>query len=261
MRRIVVFSGQSPRHDKSSTVNGDPGHFLSMATMGGSMNVRYRQSLGAIFALVLSTAMTACPASDSPTGGDETGGSGGTSAQGGATGGSSSSGGSMSAGSGGSSPSGTGGSDTGGSTGGSGGAGTGGDTGNGTGGTGGATAGTGGDSDGGSGADVGTDSGAGTADGGDSTGGPNIIMMCKVVRPYHLDPKTPASVKDFCDYYEKFCKYDGPAMMDYKDRADCETSYGGASPTAKACRAGQLCVNKNANGCHHAAGYHDDCGK
>jgi hypothetical protein len=79
------------------------------------------------------------------------------------------------------------------------------------------------------------------------------------------------SVKDFCDAYEKYCMYtpDGSLMSKcgpgqpvgplYRDRADCETKYGMASASAKACRAGQMCVNAPAglivNACSHATGY------
>jgi hypothetical protein len=79
------------------------------------------------------------------------------------------------------------------------------------------------------------------------------------------------SVKDFCDAYEKYCMYtpDGSMMSKcgpgqpvgplYRDRMDCETKYGAASPSAKACRAGQMCVNAPAglivNACSHATGY------
>jgi hypothetical protein len=79
------------------------------------------------------------------------------------------------------------------------------------------------------------------------------------------------SVKDFCDAYEKYCMYtpDGSMMSKcgpgqpvgplYKDRMDCETKYGNASAGAKACRAGQMCVNAPAglivNACSHATGY------
>jgi hypothetical protein len=79
------------------------------------------------------------------------------------------------------------------------------------------------------------------------------------------------SVKDFCDAYEKYCMYtpDGSLMSKcgpgqpvgplYKDRMDCETKYGMASASAKACRAGQMCVNAPAglivNACSHATGY------
>jgi hypothetical protein len=79
------------------------------------------------------------------------------------------------------------------------------------------------------------------------------------------------SVKDFCDAYEKYCMYtpDGSMMSKcgpgqpvgplYRDRMDCETKYGMASAGAKACRAGQMCVNAPAglivNACSHATGY------
>ena len=91
------------------------------------------------------------------------------------------------------------------------------------------------------------------------------------------------SAADFCEGYEKYCKYtpDGSLMSKcgpgqpvgplFKDRMDCETKYMAASAGARACRAGQMCRNgkdglamgadttKGAslivNACSHATGY------
>jgi hypothetical protein len=91
------------------------------------------------------------------------------------------------------------------------------------------------------------------------------------------------SAQDFCEGYEKYCKYtpDGSLMSKcgpgqpvgplFKDRMDCETKYMAASAGARACRAGQMCRNgkdglamgadtmKGAslivNACSHATGY------
>jgi hypothetical protein len=91
------------------------------------------------------------------------------------------------------------------------------------------------------------------------------------------------SVADFCDGYEKYCKYtpDGSLMSKcgpgqpvgplYLSRMDCEKRYLAASASARSCRAGQMCRNgkdglalgadtaKGAslivNACSHATGY------
>jgi hypothetical protein len=86
------------------------------------------------------------------------------------------------------------------------------------------------------------------------------------------------SVSDFCDAYEKYCKYTPDGSMKSKcgpgqkigplflSRADCEMQYMSASAGGKACRAGQLCQNAprglTVNACSHATGYcAPACGK
>ena len=220
--------------------------------------------------LALSAALWGCSASNSNGGTDlmRTGGSSGSSAAGGSSGsgGATASGGST--GSGGGSETATGGSP--GSTGGSGSAETGGSGGGsadagGTPGTGGTT-----ESDA-----AATPDAPSAGDAGTHKLDPNSpIVACKPVKPYHLDPAKPADPEDFCTFYEMYCPYDPtgmkasgstPAPAFYKDRADCVASYTKASPTAKSCRAGQLCTNKSkgpgvaGNPCTHATGHHDDC--
>jgi hypothetical protein len=180
---------------------------------------------------------------DSGKGGASTGGSVGT---GGATGGSVGTGGS---------------SDTGGSGGSS------------TGGAGGGSTGTGGDA-------TGPDAGSGSSSDG---GGPSADNPCFTKMIDNSRSLPGLSAKDFCDGYEKYCMYtpDGKLMSKcgpgqpvgplYKDRMDCETKYMAASPSARACRAGQMCRNGKdgtalgadtpkgmsliVNACSHATGY------
>src|SRR6185295_2530762 len=156
--------------------------------------------------------------------------------------------------------------DTGGSSG-KGGSGTGGTVG--TGGATGGSVGTGGSSDtGGSGGSStgGAGGGGSTGTGGSATepdagtsspdgGGPSADNPCFTKMIDNSRSLPGLSAKDFCDGYEKYCKYtpDGSLMSKcgpgqpvgplYKDRMDCETKYMAASPSARACRAGQMCRN------------------
>jgi hypothetical protein len=182
---------------------------------------------------------------------------------------------------------------------------TGGTSGGGSTGTGGATnpttvPGTGGSVTGGSSGDTGGSGGSstggssgGTPDAGDSadtaTGtagdasGPSADNPCFTKMIDNSRSLPGLSAKDFCDGYEKYCMYtpDGKLMSKcgpgqpvgplYKDRMDCETKYMMASPSARACRAGQMCRNGKdgtalgadtpkgmsliVNACSHATGY------
>jgi hypothetical protein len=145
--------------------------------------------------------------------------------------------------------------------------------------TGGSSAGgSGGPSDSGSGGTT-DDSGTPPVDGGgsmtpDASEAGSAKNTCPAkVTGYRL---TGFSVQDFCDAYEKYCKYDPPGTMTayctkivgplFRDRTDCETQYNMASDLGKACRAGQLCQNAPrgliVNACSHASGYCDPaCGK
>jgi len=193
----------------------------------------------------------------SGTGGSDNGDTGGST---GSTGGTTGTGGSTA----------TGGSTT--STGGSGGSATGGDTG------------TGGSSTGGS---SGSAQDAGAADTGSGStadaSGPSADNPCFTKMIDNSRSLPGLSAKDFCDGYEKYCMYtpDGKLMSKcgpgqpvgplYKDRMDCETKYMAASPSARACRAGQMCRNGKdgtalgadtpkgmsliINACSHATGY------
>ncbi|HXU80152.1 MAG TPA: hypothetical protein VN914_02060 [Polyangia bacterium] len=159
---------------------------------------------------------------------------------------------------------------SGGSTGGrdgTGGASTGGASGSGTGG------GTGGASESVDSGTTGGDDAAAPADSGSTAGEAGGSSDNPCYHPEKIKNRTlpNLSVKDFCDAYEKYCMYtpDGSMMSKcgpgqpvgplYRDRMDCETRYGAASASAKACRAGQMCVNAPAglivNACSHATGY------
>jgi hypothetical protein len=120
--------------------------------------------------------------------------------------------------------------------------------------------------------------GSSGASSGDDAGGhipnPNPCPAPGTIKNYTLPG---LSVSDFCDAYEKYCKYVagsmakcgpgqkvGPLLM---NRADCEMQYTNASMAGKACRAGQLCHNAQTPGialtnpCSHASGYCDPtCG-
>jgi hypothetical protein len=207
----------------------------------------------------LGIAVVACSSTPtrSGTGGSDNGDTGGST---GSTGGTTGTGGSTA----------TGGSTT--STGGSGGSATGGDTG------------TGGSSTGGS---SGSAQDAGAADTGSGStadaSGPSADNPCFTKMIDNSRSLPGLSAKDFCDGYEKYCMYtpDGKLMSKcgpgqpvgplYKDRMDCETKYLAASPSARACRAGQMCRNGKdgtamgadtpkgmsliVNACSHATGY------
>jgi hypothetical protein len=108
-----------------------------------------------------------------------------------------------------------------------------------------------------------------TLDGASSGGPPDPNNPCYNPKAIKNRTLPGLSVKDFCDAYEKYCMYPAGAMSKcgpgqpvgplYTDRADCEAKYTAASASAKACRAGQLCVNAPAglmvNACSHGAGY------
>jgi hypothetical protein len=241
-----------------------------------------KQSIG-ILLCALAIAFVGCAKNDAPATDDDGSGDGEGGSQqpakGGSgpamhTGGTVGSGGSSSGGSGGSTPAGDGGSSASGgttATGGSsasGGSGEGGDIGGGSGGS--SSGGTSGGDD------------AGTPGGADaSTGNPNNPCFTTNISNNRSLPGLSAA--DFCDGYEKYCKYtpDGSLMSKcgpgqpvgplYKDRMDCMTKYMAASAGARACRAGQMCRNgkdglamgadtaKGAslivNACSHATGY------
>jgi hypothetical protein len=105
-------------------------------------------------------------------------------------------------------------------------------------------------------------------------GSPNPNPCPASVSGYRLSG---LAVSDFCDAYEKYCKYDATGATQamcgakaagplFKDRTDCEAQYNMASALGQSCRAGQLCENAPrgllVNACAHASGYCDPaCGQ
>jgi hypothetical protein len=242
--------------------------------------LQYARRAGAAASLcILGLVFVGCAKSDEPLSDDDgsNGGAGGSqAAKGGAGGTPSHSGGSP--GSGGSSSGGSGGASDSGGSGGS----------SASGGSAGANSGAGGDTTG-SGGSAGSDNGSGGAGedagttGGDDAGHiPNPNNPCFTANIGNDRMLSGLSATDFCDGYEKYCKYtpDGSLMSKcgtgqpvgplYKSRMDCEMKYMAASASARACRAGQMCRNGKdglalgdtpkglsliVNACSHGTGY------